>query len=194
MTVPGCAGLREPTRSAGGGSERGCVAAGPLQPRISAAASVCAHWLSARTYASRRGGGSPQEVAATLLRRGVAVRAASRRRCAVRALGAHRPLPGITYRISDNKTRWRRAPGRCGAAGSGPRAGSWDGSSADVDQIGQAPPEQILHDGHAEPLHLLGHPGAAGPGTERQGTHTVGVGREQAERRRARPPARHRRR
>jgi hypothetical protein len=59
--------------------------------------------------------------------------------------GAHcRRTPaaaGDTCRVSYNKTRWRRAPDRCGVAGSGPRAGSWNGSSAEPTTLVNTFPE-----------------------------------------------------
>lgn len=78
-----------------------------------------------------------QESDATIPRNSRTVRAVRYRVRPTRTVVARRSLPGTTCRISDNKKRWRRAPDRCGAAGSVPRAGSWNGSSADGHSGGQ---------------------------------------------------------
>ncbi|WP_269462889.1 hypothetical protein [Streptomyces malaysiensis] len=61
-------------------------------------------------------GAAAQEADTAIPQGGAALRAVSDRLRTTRTVGAHRLPPGTTYRVSDNKTRWRRAPDRCGAA------------------------------------------------------------------------------
>lgn len=174
-----CAGLVDHTRNPGpGGPERRACGRRTATAACSATASACANRLPAHTRGTRGGEerGSPQEVETTIPRGDIAVSAASQRCCRARAMGAHRPPPGSTSRVSDNKTRWRRAPDRCGAAGSGPRAGSWFGSSADVHQVGQELPGPVLHRGHGERLRIFG--------TRSRHRHGVTRRRRSSERRR----------